>query len=134
MPVGRADGVSWGSPGVVTIRLATSFSFDDLSPVRAAADVDVPTLHYQVRDDKMLDSSIVQTIYDAIRCPEKTGRFSGRAGGLDPGEVARLELDRGGHFAAFERPNEYLLGVRAALELGQTSSGSGGRSITRGPF
>jgi len=53
------------------IELVTSFALDDLSPVRAAAAVDVPTFLYQVRDDKMLDASVVQTIFDAIRTPEK---------------------------------------------------------------
>ena len=53
------------------MRLSTSFSLDDLSPVDSASSVDVPTLLYQVRNDSMLDSSIVQTIYDAIRTSEK---------------------------------------------------------------
>jgi len=29
------------------------------------------------------------------------------------------EFDRGGHFAAFERPDDYLAGVRAAIELAE---------------
>ena len=28
------------------------------------------------------------------------------------------EFESGGHFAAWERPSEYLAGVRAAVELG----------------
>lgn len=34
------------------------------------------------------------------------------------------EFDRGGHFAAFERPADYLLGVRTAIELAGASAGS----------
>ena len=53
------------------LRLVTSFGLDDLSPVPAAADVEIPTFLYQVRDDAMLDSSVVQTIFDAIPTSEK---------------------------------------------------------------
>ena len=31
------------------------------------------------------------------------------------------EFERGGHFAAFERPSDYLIGLRAALELAESS-------------
>ena len=54
------------------IRLVTSFGLDDLSPVPSAPDVHMPTLLYQVRDDSMLDSSIVQTIFDALGTSEKS--------------------------------------------------------------
>lgn len=54
------------------IRLVTSFSLDDLSPVPSAPDVHMPTLLYQVRDDSMLDSAVVQTIFDALGTPEKS--------------------------------------------------------------
>lgn len=53
------------------IKLVTSFNIDELSPIPSAGLVDVPTFLYQVRDDRMLDSAIVQTIYDAIRTTDK---------------------------------------------------------------
>ena len=53
------------------LRLVTSFGLEGLSPVPAAADVEIPTFLYQVRDDAMLDSSVVQTIFDAIPTSEK---------------------------------------------------------------
>lgn len=53
------------------IRLVTSFRIDDLSPVDAARNVRVPSFIYQVRDDRMINSAIVQTIFDNIPTPEK---------------------------------------------------------------
>jgi hypothetical protein len=48
------------------IKLRTSFSLDDMSPVNAARSVRVPALVYQVRDDVMTRPADVQAIYDAI--------------------------------------------------------------------
>ena len=48
------------------IRLRTSFSLADMSPVRAASQVRVPALVYQVRDDSMTQSHDVQAIFDAV--------------------------------------------------------------------
>ena len=53
------------------IRLRTSFTFDDLSPVRPSTDVTIPTFLYQVRDDLMTRPSDVQAMYDAIPSDEK---------------------------------------------------------------
>lgn len=65
IPPGRIDDLDR------QIRLVTSFAIDDLSPIPSASDVEAPTFLYHLRDDSMLDSSVVQTIYDAIRTPEK---------------------------------------------------------------
>ena len=54
------------------IRLRTSFSLDDMSPVNAARSVRTPALVYQVRDDLMTRPEDVQAIYDAI--PGQDGR------------------------------------------------------------
>jgi len=48
------------------IRLRTSFSLDDMSPVNAARSVRVPVLVYQVRDDANTRPTDVQAIFDAI--------------------------------------------------------------------
>lgn len=48
------------------IQLRTSFTLQDMSPVRAARAVGVPTLIYQVRDDVMTEPTDVQAMYDAI--------------------------------------------------------------------
>ena len=54
------------------IRLVTSFGIDDLSPVEAAKDFPIPAYLYQVRDDVMVLSSIVQQIFDNIPVKDKT--------------------------------------------------------------
>lgn len=51
------------------IRLRTSFTLEQMSPVAAAAGVGVPTLMYQVRDDLMTRPDDVQEMFDAI--PER---------------------------------------------------------------
>lgn len=48
------------------IRLRTSFSLDDMSPVNAARSVRAPALVYQVRDDLMTRPADVQAIFGAI--------------------------------------------------------------------
>lgn len=48
------------------IRLRTSFTLNEMSPVAAAASIRVPTIVYQVRDDTMTRASDVQAMYDAI--------------------------------------------------------------------
>jgi pimeloyl-ACP methyl ester carboxylesterase len=48
------------------IRLRTSFSLDDMSPVHAARSVRMPALLYQVRDDLMTRPDDVKAIFDAI--------------------------------------------------------------------
>ncbi len=53
------------------IKLNTSFSFEQLSPVAVAKDVRVPTLLYQVRDDSMTKPVDVQTIFDAVGATDK---------------------------------------------------------------
>jgi pimeloyl-ACP methyl ester carboxylesterase len=52
------------------IRLRTSFSLDDMSPVNAARAVRMPALVYQARDDLMTRPEDVQAIYDAIPGPD----------------------------------------------------------------
>lgn len=51
------------------IKLRTSFSLDDMSPVTAARNTCVPTLVYQAHDDVMTRPSDVQAVFDAI--PER---------------------------------------------------------------
>jgi pimeloyl-ACP methyl ester carboxylesterase len=53
------------------VKLITSMDFDQRSPVRAARDVKVPTLLYQVRDDAMTRPVDVQSIFDNIGANEK---------------------------------------------------------------
>jgi pimeloyl-ACP methyl ester carboxylesterase len=48
------------------IKLRTSFSLDDMSPVTAARGICVPTLVYQVHDDVMTRPSDVKAVFDAI--------------------------------------------------------------------
>jgi pimeloyl-ACP methyl ester carboxylesterase len=48
------------------IRLRTSLSLDEMSPVNAARSVRMPALVYQVRDDLMTRPGDVQAIFDAI--------------------------------------------------------------------
>lgn len=48
------------------IRLRTSFSLDQMSPVSAARSVRVPALLYQVHDDLMTTPADVQAVFDAI--------------------------------------------------------------------
>ena len=49
-----------------SIKINTSFDFQQLSPVHAAKDVAVPTFIYQVHDDSMTKPIDVQTIFDNI--------------------------------------------------------------------
>jgi len=49
-----------------SLRLVTSFGMDALSPLEHAKSVQTPTFLYQVRDDLMADSNIVQQVYDNI--------------------------------------------------------------------
>jgi pimeloyl-ACP methyl ester carboxylesterase len=53
------------------IRLHTSFTLDDMSPVRAAKNIMIPTFLYQVRDDLLTRPSDVQMMYDNIPIDEK---------------------------------------------------------------
>jgi uncharacterized protein len=53
------------------IRLHTSFTLDDMSPVHAAKSVMIPTFLYQVRDDLLTRPSDVQSMYDNIPVKEK---------------------------------------------------------------
>ena len=53
------------------IRMRTSFTLNDMSPVHAATSVMVPTFLYQVRDDVLTRPSDVQAIYDNIPVEEK---------------------------------------------------------------
>lgn len=48
------------------IRLRTSFSLDQMSPVSAARSVRVPALVYQVHDDLMTSPADVQAVFNAI--------------------------------------------------------------------
>jgi len=65
VPVARIDELD------TAVRLATSFSLDDMSPITAAASVTTPTLLYQVRDDLMTRASDVQAIFDSLGAAEK---------------------------------------------------------------
>ncbi len=53
------------------IKINTSFSFDQLSPVKPAKDVTIPTFIYQVREDSTTKPFDVQTIFDSIAAEEK---------------------------------------------------------------
>lgn len=53
------------------LRIQTSFGLDDLSPVKAAKSVSVPTFLYQVHDDVMTKPEDVQQIYDNIPVQDK---------------------------------------------------------------
>ena len=53
------------------IKINTSFSFEQLSPVTAATAVKIPTFLYQVRDDSMTKTVDVQTIFDAVTATDK---------------------------------------------------------------
>lgn len=53
------------------IRLQTSFTLDDMSPVPAAKSVMIPTFLYQVRDDTTTRPSDVQSLYDNLSIDEK---------------------------------------------------------------
>lgn len=53
------------------VRLVTSFTLDQLSPLAAAADVATPTLLLQVRDDNMTRPEDVQAIFDAMPVVDK---------------------------------------------------------------
>jgi dienelactone hydrolase len=53
------------------IRLYTSFTIDQFSPVPWARNVKIPTFIYQVRDDVYTMPSDVQAIFDNIPIPDK---------------------------------------------------------------
>ena len=53
------------------VKMATSFSFDQLSPREAARDVRLPTFIYQVRNDSTSKPIDVQTIFDNLAASEK---------------------------------------------------------------
>jgi len=53
------------------IKLVTSFSIDEFSPVPWAKNVRIPTLLYQVRDDLYTRPNDVQSMYDNIPIAEK---------------------------------------------------------------
>ncbi|NTS39862.1 alpha/beta hydrolase [Flavisolibacter sp. BT320] len=53
------------------VRLKTSFTIDQFSPVPWAKTVMIPTFLYQVRDDVYTDPSDVQAVYDNIPLSEK---------------------------------------------------------------
>lgn len=53
------------------IKLITSFSLQELSPVQAAKSITVPTLIYQVHDDAMTRPDDVQAIFDNIPAEDK---------------------------------------------------------------
>ena len=52
-------------------KLITSFSLDEMSPVKAAKSVCVPSFIYQVHDDLLTHPSDVQAIYDNIPTQKK---------------------------------------------------------------
>lgn len=47
-------------------KLITGFDIEQMSPLKAAASVKVPTYIYQVRDDALTKPEDVQSVYDAI--------------------------------------------------------------------
>lgn len=53
------------------VKMATSFSFDQLSPREAARDVRLPTFVYQVRNDSTSKPIDVQIIFDNLAASEK---------------------------------------------------------------
>ena len=53
------------------IKINTSFDFEQLSPVRAAKYVKIPSLIYQVYDDSMTKPADVQTIFANIGSLDK---------------------------------------------------------------
>ncbi len=53
------------------VKMATSFSFDQLSPREAARDVRLPSFIYQVRDDLVSKPIDVQTIFDNLAAEQK---------------------------------------------------------------
>jgi len=53
------------------VKMATSFSFDQLSPREAARDVRLPTFIYQVHNDSTSKPIDVQTIFDNLAASEK---------------------------------------------------------------
>jgi hypothetical protein len=52
-------------------RKRTGFGVDELSPIKYAKSVTIPTLVVQVREDEITKASDVQTIYDAISATDK---------------------------------------------------------------
>lgn len=65
VPLDRIDGLDQ------QIKLATSFHLQDMSPIDAARAVRVPTLLYQVRDDRMTRPADVQAVFDSIPGDQK---------------------------------------------------------------
>jgi len=67
------------------LRLMTSFTMDEMSPIEYAKNVHVPTFIIQVRDDGLTEPSDVQQMYDNIPVKDKklfwiegtTRRFDG---------------------------------------------------------
>jgi uncharacterized protein len=53
------------------VKLATSFTLDDMTPLEAAKSVTIPTFLYQVKDDLMTRPSDVQAIYDNVASNDK---------------------------------------------------------------
>ncbi|KWI54700.1 hypothetical protein WT72_17865 [Burkholderia pseudomultivorans] len=53
------------------LKIATSFDFDQMSPVKAAGKMTLPTFIYQVHDDLLTSPSDVQAIFDNIPTPKK---------------------------------------------------------------
>lgn len=47
-------------------RMRVGYRFDDLSPIPWARDAVLPTLAYQVREDRMTFPADIQAIFDAI--------------------------------------------------------------------
>ena len=54
------------------MRLVTSFTFDQMSPVPCASSVNVPTLMVQVHDDALTKPSDVQSMFDKVNHNDKT--------------------------------------------------------------
>lgn len=78
------------------LRQVTGFGLDELSPLEHARGVKVPTFLYQVRNDHMVDPSIVEKIYDNMPVAQKrlfwiegtTLRFDGYTYlSREPGEI-----------------------------------------------
>lgn len=60
VPADRINELDW------SIKINTSFDFQQLSPIQAAKDVTVPAFMYQVHDDSMTKPADVQAIFDNI--------------------------------------------------------------------
>ena len=53
------------------VKLATSFTLEEMTPLRAAKSIRMPTFICQVKDDLMCDPADVQAIYDDIPAADK---------------------------------------------------------------